>query len=164
MHWIQSFSTRSFACEFAAFFSLISALTLEKMTDSTIFGFALRRNGTCLASERSCGATRRPFYACCPSGSNCVNPYNQVCCSSSDNCTSSAVQQPACADRSWDLYNNGGVEGAFFCCLNSTFGYGVGLDSNGCANPDYQLASNENHLQEQIQAAGMFGQRNNMKL
>lgn len=60
------------------------------------------------------------------------------------------------------MYNNGGVEGAFFCCLNSTSGYGVGLDSNGCANPDYQLASNEIRLQEQVQAAGMFGQRHNM--
>jgi hypothetical protein len=126
------------------------------MTESTAGGFALRRNGTCLASERNCGTTASPFYACCPSGSNCANAYNQVCCPSSDNCTSSAVEQPACANRSWHLYNNGGVEGAFFCCLNSTFGYGVGLDSNGCANPDYRLASGETPLQEQIQAIGIF--------
>lgn len=117
------------------------------MSVDDVAGFALRRNGSCLSSETECGPTVEPYYACCSQGSSCVNPYNQVCCSSG-NCTAEIVQEPVCADSSWSLYNNGGVDSGYFCCLSTSSGYAVGLGgSNGCGNPGYVLQSGEIALQ-----------------
>lgn len=122
------------------------------MSADEIAGFALRRNGSCLSMETECGPTVQPYYACCAGGSTCVNPYNQVCCTSG-NCTTTIVQDPVCADPSWNLYNNGGVDSGYFCCLPSTFGYAVQLGgSNGCGDLGYELQSGEIALQQLSQA------------
>lgn len=122
------------------------------MSTDEIAGFALRRNGSCLSTETECGPTVQPYYACCAGGSTCVNPYNQVCCTSG-NCTTTIVQDPVCADPSWNLYNNGGVDSGYFCCLPSTFGYAVQLGgSNGCGDLGYELQSGEIALQQLSQA------------
>jgi hypothetical protein len=118
------------------------------MSDDSLFGFALRRNGSCLSSESECGPTVDPYYACCPGGSACSNPYNQVCCTPGTNCTTEIVQNPVCGDRAWSLYNNGGVDSGYFCCLSTSSGYSAGNGgSNGCGNPGYELQSGEVALQ-----------------
>ena len=120
---------------------------------SSIGGLALRRNGSCLSTETECGPTASPFYACCPGGQSCANPYNQVCCPSG-NCTTTVVQNPVCGDTSWSLYNNGGVDSGYFCCLATSFGYAVtATDSSGCGNEGYELQSGEVKLQLLSQAA-----------
>ena len=56
------------------------------------------------------------------------------------------LEQPVCANRSWTLYNNGGVASGYFCCLSGTTAYSVSDSSDGCADPDYQLTGDEYYL------------------
>ncbi|KAF9894774.1 hypothetical protein FE257_004395 [Aspergillus nanangensis] len=99
-------------------------------------GFPIRRNGSCLASEDSCGTTWANFSACCPEGSVCPGKdapyYNNVCCPSNANCTVPLMESPHCADASWTLYDHTG----YFCCLNTQKGFWTTdpKDAVGCSN------------------------------
>ncbi|KAF2627560.1 hypothetical protein BU25DRAFT_458457 [Macroventuria anomochaeta] len=97
-------------------------------------GFAIRRNGSCLAAdiERDCGLKTFPFRACCPIAYECQNIYNSDCCPTGRNCTEELLAAPkqVCANSSWDLLDNGG----YFCCESGS----TGFNSNGknlCASP-----------------------------
>ncbi|KAK0716350.1 hypothetical protein B0H67DRAFT_261506 [Lasiosphaeris hirsuta] len=107
-------------------------------------GFALRLNGSsCLGQEVDCGTTLPPYRVCCPESSFCPSQYNVNCCPSAANCTAALVQQPRCANATWDLYDNNG----FFCCLKGLFGYAAReTDSNGCGSEGYILKSGEVRL------------------
>ncbi|KAK0704353.1 hypothetical protein B0H67DRAFT_348209 [Lasiosphaeris hirsuta] len=107
-------------------------------------GFALRLNGSsCLGQEVDCGTTVAPYRVCCPAGSFCPSQYNINCCPSADNCTALLIENPRCANGTWDLYDNGG----FFCCLKGLFGYAARVtDSNGCGSEGYILKSGEVRL------------------
>lgn len=98
-------------------------------------GFAIRRNGSCLAGiEVDCGVTVSPFRGCCPSGLACPHAYNIACCTPGSNCTDTllAAPQPRCANGTWDLFDNGG----YFCCEHGFPGFSRALGgSNGCAGP-----------------------------
>ncbi|KAI4170834.1 MAG: hypothetical protein LQ348_007043 [Seirophora lacunosa] len=95
-------------------------------------GFAVRRNGTCLSNEIDCGRTAAPFRACCPARASCPEQYNIDCCPSPANCTSTLLQEPACANTTWTLYDNQG----YFCCAPGTIGYNATETfSSGCAIP-----------------------------
>ncbi|KAL2844058.1 hypothetical protein BJX68DRAFT_257305 [Aspergillus pseudodeflectus] len=110
--------------------------------EASTLGWALRQNGTCLAHEQDCGETAAPYRVCCPSGSYCPRAYNVACCPSSLNCTEALQARPACANTTWDLYYNGG----YFCCEHGTKGYATSFDSNGCGEPEYELAESETLL------------------
>lgn len=99
-------------------------------------GFAIRRNGSCLASEVDCGATVSPFRACCPSGASCPSAFNVECCPSPANCTQTLLKNPSCANKTWTLYDNEG----YFCCEPGTVGYAaLKSGSDGCADPGVSL-------------------------
>ncbi|KAE9364224.1 hypothetical protein N431DRAFT_496815 [Stipitochalara longipes BDJ] len=74
-------------------------------------GFALRINGTCPVTDVDCGPTESPYRACCPADSFCPSEYNIECCPTSANCTEILLQNPQCANQSWNLYDNSG----YFC-------------------------------------------------
>ncbi|KAL2857741.1 hypothetical protein BJY01DRAFT_242163 [Aspergillus pseudoustus] len=111
----------------------------NSMSDASTLGWALRQNGSCLAHEEDCGETVDPYRVCCPGGSYCPRAYNIVCCPSSLNCTEALQARPVCANQTWDLYYNGG----YFCCEHGTKGYATSVDSNGCGEPEYELADSE---------------------
>ena len=102
-------------------------------------GFALRRNGSCLAEQVDCGPTADTYHACCPSGSSCPRQFNVNCCPTSDNCTQTLVAKPGCANPTWDLYDNNG----FFCCAQGKMGYKTPSNTDGCADLDYKLQRGE---------------------
>ncbi|KAJ0420843.1 hypothetical protein BJY00DRAFT_312769 [Aspergillus carlsbadensis] len=112
------------------------------LSDATTLGWALRQYGSCLAHEEDCGETANPYRACCPGGSYCPRAYNIACCPSSLNCTDALQARPACANATWDLYYNGG----YFCCERGTRGYATSFESNGCGEPEYELADSETLL------------------
>jgi len=65
---------------------------------------------------------------------------SKKCCPRAANCTSQLLQNPRCANETWDLYDNGG----FFCCLKGMFGYAARVtNSNGCGSEGYVLKSGE---------------------
>jgi hypothetical protein len=124
-------------------------------------GFALRINVTCPITGVDCGATAPPYRACCPADSFCPRLYNVdvsqqfeeeenifsanntnhdlQCCPTSANCTNILVQNPQCANQSWNLYDNGG----YFCCEQGYTGYASTGNSDGCAEPGYAFRSGE---------------------
>ncbi|CAI4214487.1 unnamed protein product [Parascedosporium putredinis] len=103
-------------------------------------GFALRKNGTCLSEEVDCGRTVDPYRVCCPADSFCPAKYNVDCCPTAANCTTQLIQTPACANETWDLYDNGG----YFCCERGLIGYAATrTGSNGCASPGYAFQAGE---------------------
>lgn len=112
------------------------------MSDATNFGWALRKNGSCLASEVDCGETVAPYRVCCPQGSFCPHAENVACCPSKEYCTTALDGQPHCANSTWDLYINGG----YFCCEQGTIAYAKDGGSNGCGNPGYKLQAGETSL------------------
>ena len=98
------------------------------------YGFALRRNGSCLAEESSCGGTWGTWSACCPHGTICPGKYetiyNNVCCPTKADCTNAFKSNPHCADKKWVLYDeNGG-----FCCEEGQQGFVTGNEFVGCAD------------------------------
>ncbi|KAH8592590.1 hypothetical protein B0O99DRAFT_629251 [Bisporella sp. PMI_857] len=108
------------------------------MSVSTL-GFAVRVNGSCQSNEVDCGQTVFPYHACCPSGSFCPQQYNVNCCPTSANCTATLIQDPQCANQTWDLYDNNG----YFCCHKGRTGYASTTNSDGCALPGYAFRSGE---------------------
>lgn len=111
------------------------------MSSSTT-GFARRSNGTCFSTETDCGATQRPFHACCPSGSFCPSQYNVDCCPTAANCTESLLVNPQCANRTLNLYDNNG----YFCCLPGSTGAASTVNSDICAEPGYVYNAGEKLL------------------
>lgn len=105
-------------------------------------GFALRRNGFCLATETECGETVYPYHACCPSGSFCPHQYNVNCCPTAANCTQTLLPDPQCADAEWDLFDNNG----YFCCLRGLAGYATPGNTDGCAEAGYRFQDGEQLL------------------
>ncbi|KAL2822766.1 hypothetical protein BDW59DRAFT_163578 [Aspergillus cavernicola] len=102
------------------------------MSEASTFGWPAREIGSCLTDlEDDCGVTIEPFHVCCPQGSYCPNAYNVACCPSEANCTEALQASPHCANRTWDLYINGG----YFCCQPGSTGYATNMNSNGCGTP-----------------------------
>jgi hypothetical protein len=104
-------------------------------------GFAIRRKSCPKGLEVDCGFTGTDgFHACCPSGYTCPGPqYNVVCClPGADGCTDeslAAAPKPACANATWDMFDNGG----FFCCEHGLPGYNKS-NMNGCASPKESIS------------------------
>ncbi|KAF2667703.1 hypothetical protein BT63DRAFT_298581 [Microthyrium microscopicum] len=118
-------------------------------SNTSIAGFAIRRNGSCVAplGEIDCGGTVAPYRVCCPHEAYCPrsNSYNAYCCDQANyNCTIAILSDgPFCANATWTMYDNGG----YFCCDAGLAGYQNTItNSNGCANPGYQVANGENFL------------------
>jgi hypothetical protein len=120
-------------------------------TNTSVAGFAIRRNGSCIASlsETDCGGTVDEFRACCPHPAFCPSSrspsrYSVYCCDQAVNCTVAIIQEgPFCANESWTLFNNNG----YFCCDAGRPGYkNTKKNSYGCANPGYQTETWETWL------------------
>ncbi|KAL4892027.1 hypothetical protein BDV59DRAFT_180688 [Aspergillus ambiguus] len=100
------------------------------------YGFPLRRNGSCLSDEVSCGHTWGDFYACCPGNTICPGTkayyYNSVCCPSWSNCTIPLMESPHCANSSGSLFDHTG----YFCCLPNQTGFWTSspTDAVGCSD------------------------------
>ncbi|KAE8389037.1 hypothetical protein ETB97_006238 [Aspergillus alliaceus] len=100
------------------------------------YGFPLRRNGTCLSSETSCGHTWGGFYACCPGDSVCPGAtesiLNNVCCPTESDCTAPLHSTPHCANETGILFNHTG----YFCCLPEQTGFWTDSpqDAVGCSD------------------------------
>ncbi|KAB8079754.1 hypothetical protein BDV29DRAFT_2097 [Aspergillus leporis] len=100
------------------------------------FGFPLRRNGSCLSSETSCGATWGRFYACCPGDSVCPGAtesiLNNVCCPAESDCSEPLIATPHCANDTGTMFNHTG----YFCCLPGQTGFWTDNPKNavGCSN------------------------------
>ncbi|KAJ5181146.1 LPXTG-motif cell wall anchor [Penicillium cf. griseofulvum] len=109
---------------------------MSKKSLSPPNGFAIRRNGSCLAGEcptDSWKDTETLFFRCCPSGSRCTDKHTGVCCpSESEDCRDQISNPPHCADETWDLYRNG--DGGFFCCEQDAVGFNRS-SGVGCAGP-----------------------------
>ncbi|KAA8652746.1 uncharacterized protein ATNIH1004_001651 [Aspergillus tanneri] len=116
------------------------------------FGWALRKNGSCLAHlEVDCGITVNPFRVCCPSGSFCLHDKNVACCPSEPKCHGALEAKPFCANSTWDLYYNGG----YFCCEQGATAFAKeGGGSDGCAIPGYHLQSGEQKVPIIASASG----------
>ncbi|THC86965.1 hypothetical protein EYZ11_013589 [Aspergillus tanneri] len=88
------------------------------------FGWALRKNGSCLAHlEVDCGIT----------------------------CHGALEAKPFCANSTWDLYYNGGY---FCCEQGATAFAKEGGGSDGCAIPGYHLQSGEQKVPIIASASG----------
>ncbi|KAL3482669.1 hypothetical protein BJX62DRAFT_245661 [Aspergillus germanicus] len=83
------------------------------------YGYALRRNGTCLpTSEVSCGNNWADWYTCCPAGTVCGE--NNTCCPSDADCSAPLAADPHCANNgTWDLY----YTSKYVCCLSGKWGF-----------------------------------------
>ncbi|KAL4896199.1 hypothetical protein BDV59DRAFT_129816 [Aspergillus ambiguus] len=110
------------------------------------YGFALRRMGGCLDSESKCYATWGGYWGCCPGDAVCpgAEKYipNNICCPSSANCTNQLLEQPHCANTTWNMF----YFQAYFCCEPGQYGFWTSEDINwgnfGCSdslpnNPNY---------------------------
>ncbi|KAE8335218.1 hypothetical protein BDV24DRAFT_171526 [Aspergillus arachidicola] len=106
-------------------------------------GFAVRKNGSCLRTENDCGETIGGFRGCCPGGTFCPHAYNIDCCPAGQNCTESLVQEPRCANATWDLYDNGG----YFCCPHDTIGFALAGQYDGCAGTGYSFGDQDTRLE-----------------
>ncbi|PWY78334.1 hypothetical protein BO70DRAFT_363216 [Aspergillus heteromorphus CBS 117.55] len=80
------------------------------------YGYALRRNGSCLTTENDCGQTWAPFHICCPNGTTYDSSNGSKCCPSTADCTSDVNEPPHCANSTAVLY----LENAYFCCPEGT--------------------------------------------
>jgi hypothetical protein len=111
-------------------------------------GFAIRRNGSCLAGECPTNAWNGPetaFFRCCPSGSRCTDKHTGVCCpSESKDCSDQINNPPRCADETWDLYEN--ADGGFFCCEQDAVGFNRTNSGVGCAGPGHASLSHTTTL------------------
>ncbi|KAL2797353.1 hypothetical protein BJX66DRAFT_297674 [Aspergillus keveii] len=83
------------------------------------YGYALRRNGTCLADQEvSCGNNWADWYTCCPLGTVCG--LNNTCCPSDADCSAPLAADPHCANNgTWDLY----YTTKYVCCLSGKWGF-----------------------------------------
>ncbi|CDM38226.1 hypothetical protein DTO013E5_8658 [Penicillium roqueforti] len=97
------------------------------MSEEYVKGYAIRRNSTCETGENQCTkkATWGDYQACCPGNSFCFDSDtgipNIICCDNHNNCTQAISVAPACADRSWNLFDGNGS----FCCDQGESGFRV---------------------------------------
>ncbi|KAJ5465469.1 hypothetical protein N7530_009256 [Penicillium desertorum] len=97
------------------------------MSEEYVKGYAIRRNSTCETGENQCtkNATWGDYQACCPGNSFCFDSNtgipNIICCDNQNNCTQAISGTPACADRSWNLFDGNGS----FCCDQGQSGFRV---------------------------------------
>lgn len=119
-------------------------------------GFAIRRNGSCLATESDCGETLAPFRGCCPGKLACPHQYNVACCPQGQNCTAElvAAPQPRCANGTWDLFDNNGM----FCCERGESAYDR-QNTDVCARAGAQLQEGDRVLKAVSVGAGMWVER-----
>lgn len=123
---------------------LLPSVNLLKASMAINPGFAIRRNGSCLAGgyEVDCGQTRTPFRLCCPTGLECPSQQNFACCSPENiSCTSALLPEPKCANATWDLFDNEG----YFCCEHGLPGYNI-RGTHGCASPGFVYSGGEESL------------------
>lgn len=131
-----------------------SAITIaERMTYRAAYdspaGYALRRNGSCLADEEiSCGKTWGDFSACCPKGTSCPSKdskwRNSICCPGGGNCSNMLKKRPHCANNeTWNMFNHKNN----FCCEKGQTGFwnrNMNNEGYGCVNgqpddPEYMV-------------------------
>ncbi|PLB34903.1 uncharacterized protein BDW47DRAFT_119940 [Aspergillus candidus] len=112
-------------------------------------GYALRRNGSCLADEEiSCGKTWGDFSACCPKGTSCPSKdskwRNSICCPGGGNCSNMLKKRPHCANNeTWNMFNHKNN----FCCEKGQTGFwnrNMNNEGYGCVNgqpddPEYMV-------------------------
>lgn len=105
------------------------------------YGFALRRQNSCLENESGNGTTVDGFRQCCPKSS-----FNKsgACCPTDDDCTEEIKKSLHCADRSWELFRNTKDDG-HFCCLPGKDGYRTD-DGNGVGCKDSHVSENSDLL------------------
>ncbi|OQD95679.1 hypothetical protein PENSOL_c019G07614 [Penicillium solitum] len=99
------------------------------------FGFAVRRNGSCLRGECQTNAGKDPItseqlYRCCPTNDTCTNSNTGMCCPDEGDCKKEISNPEHCADATWDLYRN--YDGGFFCCEQDQYGYNKTQGGVGC--------------------------------
>ncbi|KAJ5332301.1 hypothetical protein MYU51_007315 [Penicillium brevicompactum] len=101
---------------------------------TTIPGYALRRNGSCLSTENDCGPTTSPFHACCPGNMFCPGPqHNVICCESNADCNQKIDDN--CADLTTDLYStSSNLTADAFCCAQDKHGFSFEGGGAGCAD------------------------------
>ena len=98
------------------------------------YGYAVRREKTCLAGESLTEASYG-FVRCCPSGSIAKNSNPGRCCPTEKDCKDEINNPPRCADDSWDLYKS--LDGGLFCCEQDVVGFKFANDNAvGCAERD----------------------------
>ncbi|PKY01089.1 hypothetical protein P168DRAFT_284633 [Aspergillus campestris IBT 28561] len=112
-------------------------------------GYALRRNGSCLADEEiSCGKTWGDFSACCPKGTSCPSKNskwkNSICCPGGGNCSNMLKKRPHCGNNeTWNMFEHKGN----FCCEKGQTAFwnrdmdteGYGCVSGQPDNPQYMV-------------------------
>ncbi|KAL4738464.1 hypothetical protein BDV11DRAFT_170979 [Aspergillus similis] len=100
-------------------------------------GFALRRYGSCSATEETCDNPWESWHDCCPEGTYCST--DNTCCPRTADCSPFIQQDPHCANNvTWDMYWDEG----YFCCLNTAYGFiqgglvynGTSTEGVGCSN------------------------------
>lgn len=106
------------------------------------YGFAIRRNGSCLQEENYCvrawnlTLTSEDFYRCCPGGETyCSAEHPGLCCPDKADCKRLISNPAHCANETWNLYEND-EDGGYFCCEQGTTGFirknvGVGCAKKG---------------------------------
>ncbi|KAL3437834.1 hypothetical protein BDV09DRAFT_192471 [Aspergillus tetrazonus] len=107
-------------------------------------GFAIRRWGSCSATEVTCDQPWDLWHDCCPEGTHCSS--DNTCCPRTADCSPFIQQDPHCANNvTWDLY----WDDEYFCCQNTAYGFiqgglvynGTSTEGIGCTNtlPDGDL-------------------------
>ncbi|PLN86460.1 hypothetical protein BDW42DRAFT_190049 [Aspergillus taichungensis] len=110
-------------------------------------GYALRRNGSCLASEEeSCGETWGGFSGCCPSGTKCPSKdskwKNSICCPDPGNCSNMLKKRPHCGNETLNMFRH---HKTYFCCEKGQKAFWnpkTDSDGFGCGepgNPEYMI-------------------------
>ncbi|CAI7675638.1 unnamed protein product [Penicillium palitans] len=102
------------------------------------FGFAIRRNGNCLAGECKTSAGKDPItsqllFRCCPTDT-CSNGNTGMCCPEGGDCRQKISNPEHCADATWDLYRN--YDGGYFCCEQDQYGFNRTDGSVGCGTKE----------------------------
>lgn len=94
---------------------------------SDITGFALRRNESCLNTEKYCGNTHDDMKVCCPGSMECTDDPlygNSVCCEKGGSCDEKAGPNK-CASNDAYLYTSvdGNMTSGGFCCSKDEYAF-----------------------------------------
>lgn len=110
------------------------------------YGYPLRRNGSCLSTEKNCGETWDPWYRCCPSAASCEDN----CCPEGVDCGQRLGQDPHCANDTATLYRAKGSEDSspasgYFCCVDGTKAFQDDRTWVGCADSWESFNANDSY-------------------